>query len=353
MHTPHPQTVSEGDLKLVVFPGFGYRARRGWCIRVFGCVHDYGAEISMPNRLLLRMLAKAMGAREGDVNTDCFRQRVAPFVAKPARGQRVIVHVGDRRYRLRRRSRRSGYFRGRILLEAADVSRLIDAGAWSESQLQIAISLESADAPPVSSSVAVLPSRGLSIVSDIDDTIKVTEISSRRALLANTFLREFRDVEGMAERYRNWADQGANFHYVSSSPWQLYEPLADFALQKQFPPGTINLRVFRFRDEFVRRRSKTRKRKSRAIRQLLKAYPFRKFVLIGDSGERDPEIYAELARKHPEQVTAILIRELSEHPLKARRRQQLLSEYPWTQIFQSADELPTNIERWESVSGRP
>ncbi len=341
------QSGAADDLKMVVFPGFGHRARRGWYLRVFGCVYDYGAEISIRNRLLLRMLAKAIGANDVDVNSECFRQRVAPFVARPARGRQVVVHVGEREYPLRRRSRRSGYFRGRILLEAAEVGRLIDSGSWRDSQLQISLSLEAAAIEPVPSMVAVLPSRGLSIVSDIDDTIKETEITSRRALLANTFLNEFREVEGMAERYRGWAEQGAAFHYVSSSPWQLYEPLADFALQKKFPAGTMNLRVFRFRDEFVRRGSKTRKRKARAIRQLLKAYPFRKFVLIGDSGERDPEIYAELAAKYPRQIAAVLIRELHEAPLPPQRRQQVWAEFPRTRFFHSADELPTTIEEWE------
>jgi hypothetical protein len=335
------------DLKLVAYPGFGYRTRRGkWCIRISGCVYDYGGEISIRKRLLLKMLTKVMKASPHELDSENFRRRIAPFIVRAGHGHRITIRLGERDYGLRRRSRRSGSFRGRIVL-ASDAIDGLGSDSAGVSLLQATVRLDDrpdrrADAP-----VLFFPPQGVSIVSDIDDTIKVTQIDNRRELLANTFLREFRAVPGMADVYQRWSRQGAVFHYVSSSPWQLYEPLVDFQEFGGFPPGTVDLRTFRFRDQFVRRRTKARKRKSRSIRLLMQAYPQRRYVLIGDSGERDPEIYTLLARRYPQQVAAILIRELPHRPMRGKR-QQLLQEIDNVQIFSSAEELSDSIDDWSA-----
>ena len=53
-------------------------------------------------------------------------------------------------------------------------------------------------------------------------------------------------------------------------------------------------------------------RKHEQIEEILKIWPMRTFVLIGDSGERDPEIYADLMRRHPNQIRSIYIRNVSD-----------------------------------------
>ena len=80
------------------------------------------------------------------------------------------------------------------------------------------------DRPPQSFSctIYVLASHGISVISDIDDTIKVSNVVSRRALLRHTFCHSFQPVHGMSEVYRKWSEQHCQFHYVSASPWQLY-----------------------------------------------------------------------------------------------------------------------------------
>lgn len=78
-------------------------------------------------------------------------------------------------------------------------------------------------------SVQLVSPTGISVVSDIDDTIKETHVLNRHELAANTFLREFRGVPGMADLFRRWAaGDHIVFHYVSGSPWQLYPALSDF-----------------------------------------------------------------------------------------------------------------------------
>jgi phosphatidate phosphatase APP1 len=69
--------------------------------------------------------------------------------------------------------------------------------------------------------IYVLDSHGVSIISDIDDTIKISQVLKKRSLLKNTFYSYFKPVEGMSELYQKWQEQKCQFHYVSSSPWQL------------------------------------------------------------------------------------------------------------------------------------
>jgi hypothetical protein len=70
--------------------------------------------------------------------------------------------------------------------------------------------------------VYVLASHGVSIISDIDDTVKISNVLSKRLLLKHTFYSYFKPVEGMSDLYQQWRDQNCQFHYVSASPWQLY-----------------------------------------------------------------------------------------------------------------------------------
>jgi phosphatidate phosphatase APP1 len=195
----------------------------------------------------------------------------------------------------------------------------------------------------------------VSIVSDIDDTIKATEVTSRHSMLANTFLRPFTAIDGMAELYRQWQTVGAAFHYVSSSPWQLFQPLSELCQLSQFPAGSMHLRYFRIRDEMFKRwRPHRRKGKAAIIAGLIKKLPERRFVLVGDSGERDAEIYRFLARRFPRQVAAILIRQLVNKPLNAQRIDRLRDVPAGTEVrlFEGpadlADFLP-RVQEWHTA----
>ncbi|MCC6509607.1 MAG: DUF2183 domain-containing protein, partial [Pirellulaceae bacterium] len=80
----------------------------------------------------------------------------------------------------------------------------------------------------------------------------------------------------------------------------------------------------RIRDEMLKRwRPQRRKGKAAIIAGLMKKMPQRKFILVGDSGERDAEIYRFLGKRFPMQVAAILIRQLSAKPLASRRIDRL------------------------------
>lgn len=166
------------------------------------------------------------------------------------------------------------------------------------------------------------PARGLSIVSDIDDTIKQSNVRDRRELMLSTFARPFKPVPGMAATYRELVARdpaSTRIHYVSSSPLQLLPPLGEFLQANDFPDGSIHLRALTSMRTLLRAAGNSSAHKLDTIRALLRDFPQRRFVLVGDSGERDPEIYATLAREFSAQVLAIAIRDVSGEARDAAR----------------------------------
>ncbi|KAF9959031.1 hypothetical protein BGZ72_010372 [Mortierella alpina] len=137
--------------------------------------------------------------------------------------------------------------------------------------------------------VNLIDPEGISIISDIDDTIKETNVSAgARIILRNTFLKDMRDVPGMAKVYKQWWEHGAAIHYVSNSPWQLIPSLLEFFHTHKFPPGSAHLRLH---DSVLKTYfMEPGENKRRSIREILKDFPKRKFILIGDSGEIDMEM---------------------------------------------------------------
>jgi phosphatidate phosphatase APP1 len=164
-------------------------------------------------------------------------------------------------------------------------------------------------------------------------------------LVRNTFCRPFQPVPGMAALYQSWTlSHGAAFHYVSASPWQLYLPLAALVCSNGFPAGTFHLKQFRVKDDtFFDLFQSPETFKLGAIEPLLARFPRRQFVLVGDSGEQDPEIYADLARRHPAQIRRIHIRDVTGEPADAARYLETFRGLPpalWRVCSQPGDFPP-------------
>ena len=190
--------------------------------------------------------------------------------------------------------------------------------------------------------VRLLGRRGVSIISDIDDTLKHSYVACKRTLLCNTFLKPFETIPGMVGLFREWSATGAAFHYVSSSPWQLYEHLTEHLALEGFPAGSFHLRPFRLRDHLLRRLLMLRRSgKLSVIRSLVKTFPERQFLLVGDSGEHDPEIYGAIARRYPRQVAGVLIRQLGGARDSRRRYAKALRgvDPAVVRLFTDAEEL--------------
>src|SRR5690606_10303721 len=98
--------------------------------------------------------------------------------------------------------------------------------------------------------------------------------------------------------------------YVSSSSWKLYDLLVDFCDVKNIPKGPFFLRSSRL-DQYKFISSIHTDHKLTQIEKILSVYKSLKFILIGDSGQKDPEIYAQVVKDYPGRIEAIFIRDVS------------------------------------------
>jgi phosphatidate phosphatase APP1 len=154
------------------------------------------------------------------------------------------------------------------------------------------------------------------IISDIDDTVVMTHVRRRLKMLltlARTNAHTRQPFKGVAAFYRALqagagGDDGNPIFYVSSSPWNLYTPLIEYLQVQDIPLGPLLLKDYGDHSLFALRDHHTHKQAS--IERLFETYPTLPFVLIGDSGEHDPQIYAQIAARHPGRVLAIYIRSL-------------------------------------------
>lgn len=150
------------------------------------------------------------------------------------------------------------------------------------------------------------------IISDIDDTIVQTNATSllrmARSIVNNAAARL--PFEGVADLYRALHAGRNPIFYVSSSPWNLYELLHDYMDLNGIPHGPMFLQDWGLDDKTLILASHT-EHKLAQIQTLLDFYPELKFVLIGDSGQHDPEIYLQVIRAHPGRVLAAFIRDVT------------------------------------------
>nr|OQO31949.1 hypothetical protein B0A51_00289 [Rachicladosporium sp. CCFEE 5018] len=164
---------------------------------------------------------------------------------------------------------------------------------------------------------------GWAILSDIDDTIKVTQTPSPVGVLTNTFCVETpQPISGMPELYahlnkllasKNPNNESPPFFYLSASPYNLYPFLRTF-LTTNYPSGTTILRDASWQNlgGLITSLSQgTNEYKTDRITKVHSWLPGRKFILIGDSTQSDPEAYGNAARAFPEWVGAIFIRKVT------------------------------------------
>jgi phosphatidate phosphatase APP1 len=157
------------------------------------------------------------------------------------------------------------------------------------------------------------------VVSDIDDTVVQSDVANVLLMARHVFLGNARTrlpFPGVAAFYRalHAGTNGDDFNpllYVSNNLWNLYDLLSDFFQLHGIPVGpVIQLRNWGiYVDELLP--TQQRKHKLPAIRQMVETYADLPFILIGDSGEVDPEIYYDIVQQYPERVLAVYIRNVS------------------------------------------
>jgi phosphatidate phosphatase APP1 len=155
------------------------------------------------------------------------------------------------------------------------------------------------------------------LISDIDDTVLESNISNWQGAIRTTFLRNARTrkpLEGVAKLYQAFQKgrdgSGPNpIFYVSASPWNVYDLLVDFMALNDIPDGPIQLRDVDFSTSSFLNHAGPRSKLGK-IHDIIGRYPQLSFVLVGDSGQIDADLYAQTVEKFPGRILAVYIRDI-------------------------------------------
>lgn len=158
--------------------------------------------------------------------------------------------------------------------------------------------------------VQYLQSNGTAIITDVDDTIRLSNVfKGTYALLENFLFEPSSFIPDMKDSYASWHDRGVDIHYVSAAPYQTAEALLEFL--RSFPTGPVSLR---------KTSKSTLDYKIGEIKKILTHFPLKKFILIGDDGELDAKIYSEIAQEFPDSIEKVYIRRVREEKVVVDRK---------------------------------
>lgn len=154
----------------------------------------------------------------------------------------------------------------------------------------------------------LVPDTGITIISDIDDILRITKIYDPKEGLLNSFARPFTPWDNMPEIYANWSKtiQNLHFHYLTTTPEQVTKNYMDF-IYKTYPLGSFDTRPLNFSDA-----SATLAIRKFLLDKIFQTFPQRKFILMGDTSNSDVmSDYPGLVSAYPGQVQCIFLRNTS------------------------------------------
>ena len=270
--------------------------RRGWRERVIPHI-GYGT------REFVRVLARVVLSRDPHLlpryEEDEPVRGWRAFVAAPAVGVEVNVTVAGE-------SHRTTTDRGGFVDFVVPAS--LEPG-WHE------VSLGVTDDHSARARINVIdPAVQFGMVSDIDDTVMLTMLPRPLIAAWNTFVRDEqarRVVPGMAAMYRELlADHpGAPIYYLSTGAWNTAPTLSRFLSRHDYPEGPLLMTDWGPTNTGWFRSGREHKRT--ALARLAREFPSIRWVLVGDDGQHDPQLYGDFASSHPDHVRAIGIRQLT------------------------------------------
>jgi phosphatidate phosphatase APP1 len=289
--------------------------RRGWTATAYP-YSAYGG----PQRV--RVVARVL-LTPADKKTKSRRSRrlppgLKPFLSAEVPRARVTVTIGEVTCELT--ADREGHVDGTV-----DVAGL--APGWHD----VHFAVEGSPDRTAGRLLVVDPAAPLGIVSDIDDTVLETGLTQRLVALRNTFLVSGESrlaLPGAAALYQALLarqEDRAPLFYLSTGAWNLHPMLTAFLARTGFPPGPLLLTDWGPTGDRFFRSGQAHKRA--ALRQLLQEFPEMRWLLIGDSGQHDAQVYADIAREFPSRVQAIYVRDVGVHAAaKARQVEALATE---------------------------
>lgn len=184
------------------------------------------------------------------------------------------------------------------------------------------------------------PGAEFGVISDIDDTVVHTDAANLLKMARIVFLNNARTrlpFEGVAAFYQalQKGTKGAfnPLFYVTSSSWNIYDLLVDFFHVRGIPMGPLMMVDLGLTDEYIITPSH-RQHKLKQIHTIMDTYPGLPFILIGDSGQHDPEVYLEAITDYPGRIPAVYIRDVADE-----RRDAQIQEYIKTAAEAGTDML--------------
>ena len=312
------------DEQVIFFPSLAHQSRDGryWLIDIHGWIFENTYLSEHGTRLLEKKVPGLRHlAQEIRLHRQRFQRRAKWFFVDNQRYKRLSILLQGKTYALEKSSA-NGHFHGRIKIPLTETA---DWPLHAGQRIEFRAVTTPGDKRRFSGWIHFIGPEGISVISDIDDTIKHSQVHDKTKLLRNTFLLPYQAVPGMADSYRRWARQpNTAFHYLTASPWQLYRPLHDFLQQHGFPAGSMQMKYFRIKDRSViNLLKKSVHYKTAHILSLIKRYPRRRFILVGDSGEQDLAIYSSIAKRFPGSIKAIYIRDTGHYAIKPPPRRRL------------------------------
>jgi phosphatidate phosphatase APP1 len=208
-----------------------------------------------------------------------------------------------------------GFFGGWIDLEE---SSSID-DEWNEYKVSLVDSADRGVLATATGEILVPPSTArVGVISDIDDTVIQSRVSNflqaaRTVMLGNARTRlPFPGVAAFYRALRNGfgGNERNPIYYVSSSPWNIFDVIAEFMKLQDIPRGPLLLRDWDIGWDLLAS-ARHFDHKTSAIRDIMKLHPDMEFILIGDTWQHDPEIYRQIVGEFPSRVTAIYIRDVT------------------------------------------
>ena len=247
----------------------------------------------------------------------------------PVAGARVLVAAGGKEVEVVADD--EGFFREWVDLPPMPRSD----EPWREVKLRLIAPLRPGQPEVQATALLRVPEKSATfgVISDIDDTVIQSRIANflqavRTVMLGNARTRlPFPGVAALYEALQRGGDGKRHnpIFYVSSSPWNIYDVIADFMQVQLIPLGPILLRDWDIKLSALSS-SRLRAHKEPLIREILDLYPTLPFVLIGDNSQKDPEIYRSILDDYPGRVLAIYIRNVDNHPERSASLKALADE---------------------------
>ena len=287
------------DEEVLLFPTVARLSPDGgeWIVPLRGWLFEPERN-SLWRTLTIEWTRRRLRLHRDVIRSGLFAARSRMFLVDNERGRQLHLHLAGH-VATSSTSEPNGHFHATL--------RLPRSAAAPGDLLRVSSDPRARDGRRFEGDVLFPPADAFGVISDIDDTVKVTGVlRPRRDILADTFSKPFEAYPGMVRAATHLHARGASYFYVSTSPWQLYPSLEEWRRTTGLPPGEFHLRHFRVKDRTgASLFADPADFKRPVIEGILADFPGWTFVLSGDTTQQDPRIFADITARHPGRIREI------------------------------------------------